>query len=464
LFFGGGRGGGGGGAEAEGGTPPPHPHDSNPHRSDMPTAEHADLPAEDQLGTAEQHQHAHRTTRSALASSAWRAFRGWRRARPFWAGVFLLFAGTELLLIPLPMNAMGLILHIGTGGVLGILIGAILIVCALLLWFNPAQRAFYSVVAVLLAVAALVASNLGGFLIGTLAGVLGGSLGFGWTPQQPGADTGRSWWRRRPASAGKADVDGGPVVLRAYVLPLVIAAAAVLHSAAAPAKTQQPAGCPIYIPLICPSPSPSPSPTGGTSPSPSPSPTGTTPSPTPTGNPSPTAGSPTPGSTPSPGASGSSPGPSPSASRSPHRRTGSAPAFAIATAPSTMTASSALITGFAYDGLVTVPTAHGRVRMMQFSMDTITLSGLELRAGSGAVMTTRAPSVSLSGHVVLYATELSGKLLGVPITLTPGSPLSAILGAIAPLTKAIPVPMTDVVVDQPYTSAAAMSASGLLVS
>src|SRR5580700_12074190 len=111
----------------------------------------------------------------------WRGFRSWRRNRPFWAGVLLIVAGVELLLIPLPMHAMGLILHIGTGGVLGILIGAILIVCALLLWFNPAQRAFYSVVAVLLAVAALVASNLGGFLIGTLVGVLGGSLGFGWT-------------------------------------------------------------------------------------------------------------------------------------------------------------------------------------------------------------------------------------------------------------------------------------------
>jgi hypothetical protein len=437
---------------------------TDPHRSDMPTAEHAGLPAGDHHGPGEQHQHARRTNRSALASSAWRAFRGWRRARPFWAGIFLVFAGAELLLIPLPIHAMGLILHIGTGGVLGILIGAILIVCALLLWFNPTQRAFYSVVAVLLAVAALVASNLGGFLIGTLAGVLGGSLGFGWTPQQPGADAGRTWRRRRPAGPGEADVGGGPVVLRAYVLPLVVAAAAVLHPAAAPAGTQRPAGCPIYIPIICPSPSPSPTPTGG--PSPSPSPTGTTPSPTPTGNPSPSAGSPSPTTSLSPSPPGSSPGggPSPAAGPRARRRTGSAPAFAIATAPSAMTASSALITRFAYDGLVTVPTADGRVRMMQFSMDTITLSGLELRAGSGAVMTTRAPSVSLSGHVVLYATELSGRLLGVPITLTPGSALSAILGAIAPLTKAIPVPMTDVVVDQPYTSAAAMSASGLVVS
>jgi Family of unknown function (DUF6114) len=416
------------------------------------------------------------TARSAAIVRAWLWFRTWRRARPFWAGVFLIFSGAELLLIPLPIHAMGLILHIGTGGVLGILIGAVLIVCALLLWFSPAQRAFYSIVAVLLAVAALVASNLGGFLIGTLAGVTGGSLGFGWTSQEPGAEAmaeagRRSWrglpWRGRLGRRGPARHGDGSTVLRAFVLPLVVAAAAVVHSPSAPEAAHRPtAGCPIYIPIICPAPTPSP--TG--SPSPSPSPTGTTPSPTPTGGPSPTSGSPGATGTPSPGSSptDSSPSvggsPSPSATPSPSPRHGALPSFAIATAPSTMMASSALITGFAYDGLVTVPTSGGRVRMMQFSMDAITISGLELRTGSGAVMTTDAPSVSLSGHVVLYATELSGKLLGIPVTLTPGSPLSAILGAIAPLTKAIPVPMTDVVVDQPYTSASAMSASGLRVS
>src|SRR5215471_14341835 len=61
---------------------------------------------------------------------AWGGWRAWRRSRPFWGGLLLALAGAELLLIPLPMNSMGLILHIGTGGVLGILIGALLIVCA----------------------------------------------------------------------------------------------------------------------------------------------------------------------------------------------------------------------------------------------------------------------------------------------------------------------------------------------
>ena len=102
--------------------------------------------------------------------------------------------------------------------------------------------------------------------------------------------------------------------------------------------------------------------------------------------------------------------------------------------------------------------------MMQFSMDTISLGGMRLVAGRGTLLTTQAPAVTLTGHVTLYTTRLAGKLLGVPITLTPGSPLTTILQAIAPLTKAVPVPMTDVAVSQPYTTAAAMSISGLRIS
>ena len=33
---------------------------------------------------------------------AWRSAADWRRSRPFWGGVFLVAAGAELLLIPLP--------------------------------------------------------------------------------------------------------------------------------------------------------------------------------------------------------------------------------------------------------------------------------------------------------------------------------------------------------------------------
>jgi len=131
----------------------------------------------------------------------WLRYRAWRRSRPFWAGIWLIISGAELLLIPLPIRNMGIILHIGIGGITGILIGAVLILLGLLLWFSPAQRVFYSVVAVLLAIGALVASNLGGFLIGTMLGVIGGSLGFAWLPGRPER---RQRRRRRPV-----EPDGG---------------------------------------------------------------------------------------------------------------------------------------------------------------------------------------------------------------------------------------------------------------
>src|SRR5215831_1803022 len=134
---------------------------------------------------------------------AWRRYRAWRRSRPFWAGIWLIIAGAELLLIPLPIHSMGVILHIGIGGISGILIGAILIALGLLLWFHPVQRMFYSIVAVLLAIAALVASNLGGFLLGTILGIIGASLGFAWMPGRPE----RRRARRRRLSTGPDEPD-----------------------------------------------------------------------------------------------------------------------------------------------------------------------------------------------------------------------------------------------------------------
>lgn len=203
---------------------------------------------------------------------------------------------------------------------------------------------------------------------------------------------------------------------------------------------------------------------------------GTSPSPCPTSSatPGPSA---SPSPSPSPGVSGHpghspSPKPSTGTSRSPApgaktgaKRAGISPGVNVASSPSSLTASSAVITGFAYDGLATVHTARGTVRMMEFTMSSLSLTGVELTVSQGgAALTTHAPQLDLRGKVVLYATKLSGDLLGVPVTITPQSPLATILQAFAPLTKSVPVPMTNVVTDQPYTSANSMSVSGLQIS
>jgi hypothetical protein len=415
-------------------------------------------------GQAPEAANANRTA-IVLASQARRGFRTWRRSRPFWAGLLLIVAGLELLTIPLPMHSMGLILHIGTGGVLGILIGAILIACALLLWFNPAQRIFYSIVAVLLAVAALIASNLGGFLIGTLLGVVGGSMGFAWTPGRAG---------REAASDSESRGGNGMVLSGIPVIPVLGGLLALLNLGTGGSSPGGAGATPTPTPAAssCPSPGASPTPSPGisvsiglgTNPSPCPS-SSATPGPNPSPSPTP-SGSGHPGHGPSPKPSPGAPkSPGHGAKSGPANRAGTSPGVSIASSPSSLTAASAVITGFAYDGLATVHTARGPVKMMQFTMSSLSLSGVDLTVSQGgAVLTTHAPQLDLSGKVVLYATKLSGDLLGVPVTITPQSPLATILQVTAPLTKSVPVPMTNVVTDQPYTSANSMSVNGLQIS
>ncbi|MER6398972.1 DUF6114 domain-containing protein [Kitasatospora sp. NPDC059973] len=112
-----------------------------------------------------------------------RGWRAWRGRRPFWGGLLVLLGGAEVLFTlkaPLPV-----ILHIGMQGMAGYLVPAVMTICGVLILFNPAQRLFYSVLAVISSLASWVTSNLGGFLIGMILGVVGACLTFGWLPDQP---------------------------------------------------------------------------------------------------------------------------------------------------------------------------------------------------------------------------------------------------------------------------------------
>nr|WP_184942259.1 DUF6114 domain-containing protein [Kitasatospora kifunensis] len=112
-----------------------------------------------------------------------RSFKAWRGRRPFWGGLLVTLAGAEILVTekaPLPV-----VLHVGIEGLAGYLVPTIMLLCGLLLLFSPAQRLFYSVLAMLLTLATWITSNLGGFLLGMLLGLIGSSLAFGWAPEQP---------------------------------------------------------------------------------------------------------------------------------------------------------------------------------------------------------------------------------------------------------------------------------------
>ncbi|MFC4498240.1 MULTISPECIES: DUF6114 domain-containing protein [Streptomyces] len=131
----------------------------------------------------------------------WRSsFRTWRGRRPFPGGLLLTLGGAEILVTmkaPLPV-----ILHIGMQGLAGYLLPTLMIVCGLLTLFNPGQRLFYSVIAVLLSLGTWVTSNLGGFMVGLLLGIVGSCLTFGWLPDQDPRVSRRK--RRKAARAAEA--------------------------------------------------------------------------------------------------------------------------------------------------------------------------------------------------------------------------------------------------------------------
>ncbi len=135
-------------------------------------------------------------------------FGGWRRSRPFWAGVWTLLAGLEILSIPLA--PLSLMIHEGIAGVSGVLMGVFLVVLALALWLAPRYRVFAGIATLVFAVASLVLSNFGGFLIGFLLAALGGAMAVSWTPdgpppRGPAGQPGLAW--PRPGDEGP---DGPP--------------------------------------------------------------------------------------------------------------------------------------------------------------------------------------------------------------------------------------------------------------
>jgi hypothetical protein len=359
------------------------------------------------------------------------SFRRWRRTCPFWGGLLLLLAGIELLLIPLSgiliHGAVRLVVYIGIGGVFSVLLGVLLIACGLLLWLNPAHRTFYAIAGVLLAVLSFIASNFGGFFIGMLLGIIGGSMGFGWTPttDQP---------TRRPLDPPQH----GGRLMAAAVLPLLLAGTTLVGQNAAHGTTsQQQQDCILWI-VCLPSLTPSPGPT----------PAATQP--------------PGPGSAPQPSTSAGST----SGSQSKSKTAAGTPGVKASTATSVIVAGSATLDGMSYQGTAQVPTASGTLTMMRFTMSSLTLTG-GVRAAvtqNGQATVTSNSSLDFSGGVVLYATKLSGSLLGIPITLTPGDVVTVLLKLLNSLTPLVPVTMTNVTTDDFLVASDSLQANDLTIT
>ncbi|MET9254519.1 DUF6114 domain-containing protein [Streptomyces sp. NPDC003717] len=111
-------------------------------------------------------------------------FRTWRGSRPFWAGLFIALGGIPIAYFPYANLQIGhLTLAMSTtAGAGSLIIGVLLVVLGISLWFQKHVRVFAGVAAILLALVSIPVSNLGGFLIGFLFALVGGAMAVSWVP------------------------------------------------------------------------------------------------------------------------------------------------------------------------------------------------------------------------------------------------------------------------------------------
>lgn len=133
------------------------------------------------------------------------SFREWRGQRPFWGGLLTLLAGIPIMYIPYQNFTLGsLTIRMSTtAGAGSLIIGVLMVVLGLTMWFQPHSRVFAGVAAIMLSLVSLVVSNIGAFLIGFLLGLIGGALGIAWGPAREG-EGGKA---ERADSAADADAE-----------------------------------------------------------------------------------------------------------------------------------------------------------------------------------------------------------------------------------------------------------------
>ncbi|WP_062212337.1 DUF6114 domain-containing protein [Streptomyces sp. NBRC 109706] len=115
------------------------------------------------------------------------AFRHFRWSRPFWSGLFTMIAGLPIAYLPYANLTLGqlTIRMATTAGAGSMVIGILLVVLGLTIWFQPQVRIFAGVAAILLSLVSLVVSNFGGFLVGFVFGMVGGGMSIAWLPGEP---------------------------------------------------------------------------------------------------------------------------------------------------------------------------------------------------------------------------------------------------------------------------------------
>jgi hypothetical protein len=311
------------------------------------------------------------------------------------------------------------------------------------------HRIFYGIAGVVLGILSFPASNLGGFFLGMLLAITGGSMAFAWTPLEQPPLSAVTTGPTLPVSDEAADLGGldqlglggdkpdGQVhrLLAAAAIPLALLAGlfgANSSKAADPLTAPQPTQTCVLVVICLPAPS-------------------HTATPVPTRRKVPARGK----------------------EHKQRIKLGTAQSGLVASsATSIITAGTATVAGFTYQGLVEMPTSGGgTTQMMEFTANSIILGGgvtSSVTQGTSTTLTT-SPTLAFTGDVVLYTTSLSGCVDAgsgpspVCLDLTPGSVQTGLDVLAGYLGDAAPLTLSNVVVDQPLTSADSLTSGTLTV-
>ncbi|GGM35740.1 hypothetical protein GCM10012275_03750 [Longimycelium tulufanense] len=414
------------------------------------------------------------TTRSdAFPVRAWRWFRGWRRTRPFWAGLFLVLSGIVVIAPAyLTLRIGNLLLSISTiAGASSLLIGVLLIVCGLSVWIRPQFRIFAGVAGVVLALVSVVTANLGGFLLGLLLGLLGSALAVSWidtpkpatprrrstnpggTVDQPAGEHSDTDPPTKPipiqqptteqvvtetildAGEQSTSPNGKPGQHRPSpgprIPPTVTVLGVLVTSGAVFLAGSTPPGTATAAPTssaASESSTPADSASATANPGPTPS---STPSITPT-SPSSPSNSTTTTLTPS-----SEPPTSSLLPSGPPPPTVAADPNLVAVKPVTITAAKLRLTGSVFEGIAELPTVKGTKRALAFRATGIDLTDMVMSSAAGngrklVVRSGKGKTATVRGNIRLYTERLKGTLvlggiIRAPVDFSPDHPPPLVL-------------------------------------
>lgn len=120
-----------------------------------------------------------------------RAFRNWRRSRPFWGGLLVALSSLPIMYFPYNDLSVGALrIHMATtAGAGAAVIGLLLLALGISVWFQPMIRIFAGIAAIVLALVSFPVSNFGGFGLGLFPGLIGGALVCSWAPNKEPEET-----------------------------------------------------------------------------------------------------------------------------------------------------------------------------------------------------------------------------------------------------------------------------------